>query len=93
MSSRGRPMDGLGMSIALGKARALARNGVRHWYSPMMLMGLAAGGTVRSRPAGRAQNVQAVQRALEGAGVQFIPEIGGGAGVRLRKDFSRKNKG
>jgi hypothetical protein len=54
---------------------------------------LAAGGTVRSRPAGRAQNVQAVQRALEGAGVQFIPEIGGGAGVRLRKDFSRKNKG
>ena len=86
-------MDGLGMSIALGKARALARNGVRHWYSPMMLMGLAAGGTVLSRPAGRAQNVQAVQRALEGAGVQFIMEIGGGAGVRLRKDFSRKNKG
>lgn len=28
-------------------------------------------------------NVAAVQSALEGAGVQFIPENGGGAGVRL----------
>ncbi|PJN93986.1 hypothetical protein CNY89_17175 [Amaricoccus sp. HAR-UPW-R2A-40] len=26
-----------------------------------------------------------VQRALEAAGVEFIPENGGGAGVRLRK--------
>ena len=30
-------------------------------------------------------NVQAVQRALEEAGVVFIPENGGGAGVRLAK--------
>ncbi len=30
-------------------------------------------------------NVDAVQRALEAAGVEFIPENGGGAGVRLRK--------
>ena len=29
--------------------------------------------------------VDAVQRALEAAGVEFIPENGGGAGVRLRK--------
>ncbi|HEV2678299.1 MAG TPA: helix-turn-helix transcriptional regulator [Aliidongia sp.] len=27
----------------------------------------------------------AIQRALEAAGVEFIPENGGGAGVRLRK--------
>jgi transcriptional regulator with XRE-family HTH domain len=27
----------------------------------------------------------AIQRAMEDAGVQFIPENGGGAGVRLRK--------
>jgi len=27
----------------------------------------------------------ALRRALEGAGVEFIPENGGGAGVRLRK--------
>ncbi|WP_408903995.1 helix-turn-helix domain-containing protein [Rhodopila sp.] len=27
----------------------------------------------------------AIERALEAAGVEFIPENGGGAGVRLRK--------
>ena len=32
-----------------------------------------------------AGNVQSVQKALEAAGVQFIPENGGGAGVRLSK--------
>lgn len=32
-----------------------------------------------------AENVAAVQRVLEAAGVQFIPENGGGAGVRLSK--------
>jgi hypothetical protein len=30
-------------------------------------------------------NARAVQRALEAAGVEFIEENGGGAGVRLRK--------
>ena len=30
-------------------------------------------------------NAAAVQRALEAAGIQFIPENGGGAGVRLAK--------
>ena len=38
-------------------------------------------GTERSS----AGNVVALQRALEAAGVQFIPENGGGAGVRLAK--------
>ncbi|RWK54298.1 MAG: transcriptional regulator [Mesorhizobium sp.] len=32
-----------------------------------------------------AENVSVVQKALEAAGVQFIPENGGGAGVRLAK--------
>lgn len=31
------------------------------------------------------ETVQAIARALEKAGVEFIPENGGGAGVRLRK--------
>lgn len=35
--------------------------------------------------AGMANNVDAVCRALEAAGIEFIPENGGGAGVRLRK--------
>ena len=29
--------------------------------------------------------IAAIRRALEGAGVEFIPENGGGAGVRLKK--------
>jgi predicted transcriptional regulator len=33
----------------------------------------------------KASTLQAVQRALESAGVEFIAENGGGAGVRLRK--------
>ena len=37
-----------------------------------------------------AANDLAVRRALEGAGVEFIDENGGGPGVRLRK--SRKQK-
>lgn len=35
-----------------------------------------------------ASNNLALRRALEGAGVQFIDENGGGAGVRLRKSAS-----
>ncbi len=30
-------------------------------------------------------NLDAIRRALEAGGVEFIPENGGGAGVRLRK--------
>jgi hypothetical protein len=30
-------------------------------------------------------NTDAVRRALEAAGIEFIPENGGGAGVRLRR--------
>ncbi|QKC86354.1 XRE family transcriptional regulator [Mesorhizobium sp. NZP2077] len=30
-------------------------------------------------------NLEAIRRALESAGVEFIPENGGGAGVRLKK--------
>jgi hypothetical protein len=40
----------------------------------------AADGPVRMTSA----NKQAVQAAIEQAGVQFIPENGGGAGVRMR---------
>lgn len=32
-----------------------------------------------------AENVATVQRVIEAAGVQFIPENGGGAGVRMAK--------
>lgn len=35
--------------------------------------------------AGMANNVDAVRRALDAAGIDFIPENGGGPGVRLSK--------
>lgn len=48
--------------------------------------------TVRNFEAGRstpvANNLAAMIRALEAAGVTFIPENGGGAGVRLAKPKS-----
>jgi transcriptional regulator with XRE-family HTH domain len=45
--------------------------------------------TIRDFEKGRrvptTNNLAAIQRALEAAGVEFIAENGGGAGVRLRK--------
>jgi len=41
----------------------------------------ASEGAVQGMP----NNIQAVVRALEAAGVEFVPENGGGAGVRLTK--------
>lgn len=45
--------------------------------------------TVKNFETGRsvpiANNLDAIRRALEAAGVEFIPENGGGAGVRLAK--------
>lgn len=35
---------------------------------------------------GRSATVVAIREALEAAGVEFIPENGGGAGVRLRRE-------
>jgi hypothetical protein len=36
-------------------------------------------------------NDLAIRRALEAAGVEFIDENGGGAGVRLRKRYQKKS--
>ena len=34
----------------------------------------------------KTSTIETIRSALEAAGVEFIPENGGGAGVRLRKD-------
>ena len=53
--------------------------------------------TVRNFEAGRsvpvANNLDAIQRVLEAAGVEFIDENGGGAGVRMRKPSEAIPKG
>ena len=49
--------------------------------SVQTIKGMEIRGTGRST----LENVQKVQKALEVAGIVFIPENGGGAGVRLAK--------
>jgi hypothetical protein len=51
----------------------------------MVLYGMKKDPPNAGPASGHANNVDAVRRALEAAGVEFIAENGGGAGVRLRK--------
>lgn len=53
----------------LAKAARIAVNTVRNFEA--------------ARSAPMANNLEALQAALEGAGVRFIPQNGGGAGLRL----------
>jgi transcriptional regulator with XRE-family HTH domain len=65
-------------------ARAALQIGVRELadaakVSPSTITRLEAGDELKER------TVAAIRAALESAGVEFIPENGGGPGVRLRK--------
>lgn len=65
-------------------ARAALQLGVRELadaakVSPTTVTRLESGEELKPR------TVEAIQRALEVAGVEFIAENGGGVGVRLRK--------
>lgn len=65
-------------------ARAALGMGVRELaelakVSPDTVARLERGEELRER------TVEAIQAALEAAGVEFVPENGGGAGVRLKK--------
>lgn len=65
--------------------------GLLNWTQPELASraGIALGTIQRMEKLGTgrssAENVQAVQQALEAGGVVFIPENGEGPGVRLRK--------
>ena len=66
-------------------ARAALQIGVRELavFAEMSAMTITRFETGKS--GGQAETLRKLQRALETAGVEFIPENGGGAGVRLRK--------
>lgn len=66
-------------------ARAALGLGVRELAT---LAGVSAMTVTRfenGHSSGTGETLSAIKRALEVAGVEFIPENGGGAGVRLRK--------
>jgi transcriptional regulator with XRE-family HTH domain len=67
-----------------------AARGLIDWTQKQLADAASVGlSTVKAFEAGNstpmANNLRAMQAALEGAGIEFIPENGGGAGVRLRK--------
>jgi predicted transcriptional regulator len=82
----------------LSPAQCRAARGLIDW-SQMELAEHAGVGivTIRQLEAGihvpRRSTIDVVRRALEAAGVEFIEENGGGAGVRLRKKRLSRSQG
>ena len=79
--------------MALTSEQMLAARGLLRWSQQDLAEASKVSLSTIKRLEGRpgpveanATTVEALRRALETAGVQFIPENGGGAGVRLRKD-------
>lgn len=75
----------------LTPAQSRAARALINWSQPELAEASGTGvSTIRDFETGKrspiANNLAAIQRALETAGVEFIAENGGGAGVRLRKD-------
>ena len=71
-------------------AQCRAARALVDWTQPRLAEGSGLGlSTVvdfeRERRAVSAEAIAAIRAALEAAGVEFIPENGGGAGVRLKR--------
>lgn len=67
----------------------MARAGLGIGVRELAEMALVSTNTVTRFERGeelKPRTVDALQSALESAGIEFIPENGGGAGVRMRKD-------
>lgn len=74
----------------LTPAQSRAARGLIEWSQEQLAQASHLGlSTIRDFEKGRRvpthNNLEAIRRALEVAGVVFIPENGGGAGVRLAK--------
>jgi transcriptional regulator with XRE-family HTH domain len=79
------------LRIMMTPAQSRAARGLLEWSQEQLAQASHLGlSTIRDFEKGRRipthNNLTAMIRALEDGGVQFIPENGGGAGVRLRKD-------
>lgn len=79
------------MKEDITSAQLRAARGLVDWSRDQLAQ--ASGTTVRTlarletgETSPRVSTLAAIRTALETAGVEFIPENGGGAGVRLRKD-------
>lgn len=66
-------------------ARAALQIGVRDLAEASGISAMTITRFETGKTKGYADTLDKLQRALEAAGVEFIPENGGGAGVRLRK--------
>ncbi|ESX50783.1 DNA-binding protein [Mesorhizobium sp. LSHC422A00] len=66
-------------------ARAALQIGVRQLAHKAGISSMTVTRFENGHSAGAPETVDALRAALESAGVEFIPENGGGAGVRLRK--------
>ncbi|MBF5094027.1 transcriptional regulator [Azospirillum sp. INR13] len=67
-------------------ARAALQIGVRDLAESSGVSAMTITRFETGKTKGYAETLEKLQRALEAAGVEFIPENGGGAGVRLRKE-------
>jgi transcriptional regulator with XRE-family HTH domain len=83
--------DGFGISVGMiTPAQCRAARGLINWTQDDLAKAAEIGVvTVRQFESGKAEprsaTLAVVRQALEAAGVQFIPENGGGAGVRMRE--------
>lgn len=66
-------------------ARAALRLGVREVAELAEISSMTISRFENGQSGGQAETLRKLQAALETAGVDFIPENGGGVGVRLRK--------
>lgn len=84
--------------MILTPAQCRAARGLVDWSQAQLATASNVGlSTVRNFEAGRsvpvANNLSAIVRALEAAGIEFIPENGGGAGVRWRDRANTADEG